>query len=391
MKQEYTVGIGWKIFIYVFFGGAAAAISYFFIKALITGDQVAMWTGLFAGALVVLWLCILSTERTKVIITEDSITCNGTFKSRQLLFSEVKGYRMLSGDKGSKTLVIVSKAVGKRDVKIGDPSYFGHSDEMTGFIYGKFKDIDNEEYEDEVTEILNDPAIGINEDDRAQKLQQVTKTARVFNIVGIVLTLWLFVYPHPYPIPVYIALVYPFAALGFFLKNQGLVTLIDGSKKKSAYPSITSSFILVPVALGLRALLDYDLLNFSKFIVPWAVVAAVLIIGLLLLIRQSKNRSLDIMGAVIFSVVFGYGSVVSSNCLFDNVASDLHYARVLDHRISSGKSTSYYLTLSAWGAKPSGEEVSVASDLYYQVSKGDSVTVHIKKGTFNIPWYYITK
>jgi hypothetical protein len=97
------------------------------------------------------------------------------------------------------------------------------------------------------------------------------------------------------------------------------------------------------------------------------------------------------MGAVIFSVVFGYGSVVSSNCLFDNVASDLHYARVLDHRISSGKSTSYYLTLSAWGAKPSGEEVSVASDLYYQVSKGDSVTVHIKKGTFNIPWYYITK
>jgi len=391
MKQTYTYAVGWKIFSYIFFFAVLILIGYFFVNALLSDKQIALWTILFVGAIALFGYGILSIIRSKVVISDDGITYITPFKTKQLLFSEIKGYRVQTGDRNSKSLIILSKESGKPDLNIGDPGYFANSTALTTFIYAKFKDIDEEEYKEEEGEILLDPSLGFTEEERAKKLQSVRNIVKVLNVIGAVIAFWLYLYPQPYPVPLYIALVYPFLALVYFVRNQSIVTLIGEIKKKSAYPSLSLAFICPPIAVLVRTLTDYDFLEFQQLFQYVGIVAGVLIFILLLLIRQSNARGMNILGAVSFALMSGYGSVVAANCIADRSAAQIYKVQILDRRISSSKSKSYYLSLAEWGNRERGKEVSVTSSLYKDVAIGDFVSVNIKKGTLNIPWYYITK
>ena len=282
MKQTYTYAVGWKIFSYIFFFAVLILIGYFFVNALLSDKQIALWTFLFVGAIGFFGYGILSIIRSKVVISDDGITYITPFKTKQLLFSEIKGYRVQTGDRNSKSLIILSKEPGKPDLNIGDPSYFANSATLTAFIYAKFKDIDEEEYKVEEGQILLDPSLGFTEEGRAKKLQSVRNIVKVLNVIGAVIAFWLYLYPQPYPVPLYIALVYPFLALVYFVRNQSIVTLIGEIKKKSAYPSLSLAFICPPIAVFVRTLTDYDFLEFQHLFQYVGIVAGLLIFILLL-------------------------------------------------------------------------------------------------------------
>jgi len=391
MKQTYTYAVGWKIFSFIFFFAVLILIGYFFVNALLSDKQIGLWTFVFVGVIAFFGYGILSIIRSKVVIADDGITYITPFKTKQLLFSEIKGYSIQTGDQNSKSLIVLSKVPGKPDLNIGNPSYFANSAALTAFIYAKFKDIDEEEYQEEEGEILLDPSLGFTEEERAKQLKRVRNIVRVLNIIGLVISFWLYLYPQPYPVPLYIALIYPFFALIYFVRNQSIVTLIGENKKKSAYPSLSLAFIIPPVALLIRTLIDFDILEYDQLFLYVGIFAGVLVLALLLLIGQSKARVMNIIGAFGFALFIGYGGVVVANCIPDRSVVQIYKVQILDRRISSSKSKSYYLSLTEWGNRKRGKEVSVASSLYKEVAIGDSVSVNIKKGMLNIPWYYITK
>jgi hypothetical protein len=63
---------------------------------------------------------------------------------------------------------------------------------------------------------------------------------------------------------------------------------------------------------------------------------------------------------------------------------------VVDKRISKGRrSTTYYVKVAPWGHHYDKEEISVASSQYNEIQIGQMVKIDLKKGLFNIPWYYI--
>jgi hypothetical protein len=64
---------------------------------------------------------------------------------------------------------------------------------------------------------------------------------------------------------------------------------------------------------------------------------------------------------------------------------------VLAKRISSGKTTSYYLELGEWGPRDEVADVSVSNSTYKNVEIGEMVNVYLKKGKLNIPWFIIAK
>jgi hypothetical protein len=62
---------------------------------------------------------------------------------------------------------------------------------------------------------------------------------------------------------------------------------------------------------------------------------------------------------------------------------------VIDKRISSGKTTSYYLELEPWGPFAEPEEAKISRDEYESVAVGDSVRTALKPGLLNTKWYYV--
>ncbi len=88
---------------------------------------------------------------------------------------------------------------------------------------------------------------------------------------------------------------------------------------------------------------------------------------------------------------YGYGAVVTLNCMYDKSQPETFSATILNKRISSGKSKTYYLKLTPWGLQKEIDEVSVSKNLYNRVGKNDEVKIYFMKGKFAIPWFEVTK
>ncbi|MES1161218.1 MAG: hypothetical protein ABUM51_10700, partial [Bacteroidota bacterium] len=77
-------------------------------------------------------------------------------------------------------------------------------------------------------------------------------------------------------------------------------------------------------------------------------------------------------------------------CYRDRSVSQVFRVEIKDKHIQSGKTTTYYLRLAPWGRFPEEEEVSVTKRLYEAMQTGDQVYVYLKKGKWNIPWFWVT-
>ena len=58
------------------------------------------------------------------------------------------------------------------------------------------------------------------------------------------------------------------------------------------------------------------------------------------------------------------------------------------HKGSKGR-RSYYVKVTPWGHHYDKEEISVSSDQFDDIQIGQTIKIDLKKGLFNIPWYYI--
>jgi hypothetical protein len=91
----------------------------------------------------------------------------------------------------------------------------------------------------------------------------------------------------------------------------------------------------------------------------------------------------------LFVTAYCYSSCVVINCYYDRSTPQIHEAKVLGKRISSGKTTTYYLTLTAWGPRTEAEDVTVSEDQYEQIAVGSPVKVYQMKGLLDVPWFFV--
>lgn len=49
----------------------------------------------------------------------------------------------------------------------------------------------------------------------------------------------------------------------------------------------------------------------------------------------------------------------------------------------------YYIKVAPWGHHYDTEEIRASRSEFEQIEIGDSINIDLKKGFFNIPWYYI--
>jgi hypothetical protein len=217
------------------------------------------------------------------------------------------------------------------------------------------------------------------------------------NRVGLWLALWEALYPHPYRVAMTIALIFPLIPLFVRHRYRKSISLEDDVDKKTGakLPSLFAALIVSSMVLILRAVFDYDLLVFSDCLVVWGIIFVVLIMIILgiestsgIRIKLFSGKGLSIM---IFVLAYSYGSMIVTNCLFDNSKPEIYHTHVLRKHMTGGKRNNFYLMLDKWGPQTKPGDILVSGSLYRRTQAGDEMDVYVKKGTLHIPWYFVAK
>ncbi len=387
--REYKIAKGWAIFIWIV---APVLIGLFgflgvmpFIADEINMTLVLILTPISIGMLTLMIFGLIDVYKGRLIIHEDRLVSIGVFNSKNLKFNEIKGYTV-----NEQYIFVEPNTREKKRIKISQ--YIGGYNEILLWLSKNYLNLNiiNEQVEEQ--EILNNESFGWSKEIREEKLSNARKITKLVNLLGILSLVWTLFYPKPYDYAVLSALILPVVAVLAIKFSSGLIRI--DKPNGSAYPSVVYALIFPSMGLMVRAVFDYDIFDYSSV---WLKSITIMISLLfLLLIKQKeitfkkKQDLLTVASVAMFLWVYGFGAVIYLNCNFDKSEPQNFTAKILDKRISTGRHTSYYLELTAWGQQKEIDEVSVSKGLYNRVEIDNEINIYFRNGKLEIPWFIVT-
>ncbi|PJJ68093.1 hypothetical protein [Chryseobacterium geocarposphaerae] len=215
-------------------------------------------------------------------------------------------------------------------------------------------------------------------------------------LVAIGLCLWFLLYPHPYEILLGILLLIPLIGILINgIEKPSLVSLVEITKDERGYKKydVLDFIDITAWVILIRVLLDYEFESFYSMIIPGTIAFIIVLIILFSthkLITQSTKNKWWIYTSIIFNVcIYSYAGTYAANCAFDNSKPQKYLVKIVGKRIVEGRrSDSYYIKITPWG-NHNEEEISVSKQDFDKLYNDREINIDLKKGLFNIPWYYV--
>jgi len=388
--KEYKIGKGWAIFIYIFTPLLIALFAWILIMPFVLDDtpieMLYFLAPLSIGMIAYMVVGLLDTIKGKVIISSDTVSIRSTFINRDLEFDKIKGFKV-----EQNYIYILPNTTTKKRIKIS--TYIGNSGELTTWLRSKFPDLHQVNKEKENAEILDNFEYGRNTKERSFQLHQAKKIAKVLNWAGGLIFAWTLFKPEPYLYAILASISLPIIATFIVIYYKGLIRINE--EKGSASPTVIVAVLITSCGLLLRALLDYNIFDYSNIWIPSIIIGITMISLVVFGTREFKFKNIRDYFSVLFLTIcfvcFGYGSIVTLNCIYDESVPQTYYSKVLDKHISSGKIKTYHITLATWGSQTENDDVSVTEELYDNLEIDDNVNIYLKKGRFEIPWFLVTE
>lgn len=388
--QLYRTSKGWRIFFFIFMPPLICLMTWLMIYSFVGNDIKGLSVRIVfflmgLGFDIFLIYAIVSIAKYRVEVFSDKIVEIGVFKKKEIMLKNIDGFRILPMQYINQVQFIYKDTKKKKNITL----MMNDSNVFLQWLNSSIRNLDAEDYEKEVKTILSNEELGMTEEQRAYSFERAKKFASFLNILSIATMLWVLFRPQPYEIAIWTMILFPILAISSSKLFPGLIKFDES--KKGAYPSVAAAFLMPGIALSLRALLDWDILSWQNFWVPFAIISICLLFLLLWFFKELRNKYGYAILLLCFCAVYGYGATISLNGINDKSTTISYSAEIINKRISTGKNTSYYLKLSPWGPRTSSKDVSVSKGFYNSVQIKDSTKVHVKKGTLNIPWFFLEK
>ncbi|MFT3705302.1 MAG: hypothetical protein QM802_23240 [Agriterribacter sp.] len=366
--STYSISKGWKIFAWIFSPLIIALFMWMLLRPFYSPEKDARiyWitVPVSLAMIVLVTIGLIDLIKSKFVIGQDSLILTGAFQTRELLFSEIKGYRI-----NEKYIFIEPEDRDQKKIKIN--TYFERTEEIKEWLAERYKDLDVEQGNQETEQILSNNEFGLTIEEREHRLTKAKKVSRILNVGGAVIGAWTLFFPTPYEYAILGSAIVPIICLIIIKIFRGLIRIDE--RKGSAYPSVFLAIFVPAMATVLRAILDYEIFNYSNAWIPSLLIAIIYMV--ILAVKNSEfnireKKSYWLLAAVfVFIFGYGYGTVVNLNCIYDHSNAEIYKAKILNKTISSGKTTTYYLQLTPWGPQKEIEKVSVSKRPLQQVKK----------------------
>jgi hypothetical protein len=212
--------------------------------------------------------------------------------------------------------------------------------------------------------------------------------------------LWFLLFPRPYGILFTILLCMPF--IGLVLNGisgrPSIASLVKISKHSNGRDKYdVADFIdFAGWIILLRVIIDFEFESFYSMIIPGTIGFVIMLLILFtthkFIVETTKSKTWIYLSLIFNVFLYSYGATYGANCVYDVSEPSVYNAEVVGKRISKGRrSTTYHVKVTPWGHHYDREEISVPSSQYNEIRIGQTVKIDLKKGLFNIPWYYIER
>lgn len=363
-------------------GGAYGAWYFVLIDRARNGQGALVLAGVFVLIAIFGLYLLLAVPKYRVVLYADRIEVHEFLKARTLLRDDILGRRVEREENSSETIVLVPRG-GQREIQI---ARIFRRDELFWEWIETLPDLDAQDLQASQEEILGSPEGGTPRAERAEALARGQGFARILTAATVAAALWRWFFPQPYSLVVTVLAFLPWLAIFIAARSEGLFRIVGD--KNDAHPNLAAPFIVPGFVLMLRSF-DFHLLQLEPALMLAVGIGMALWIAAAAAdpwLRQ-KRASLFIM--LLFCAAYGYGASTEANALLDRSSATVYAVRILGKHTLSGRSTTYYLTLAAWGQQQVDSDVSVPRSFYQSVKTGERVCVAVRPGALRIPWYVV--
>ncbi|MDR3340695.1 MAG: hypothetical protein LBT25_11520 [Candidatus Symbiothrix sp.] len=388
--MEYKISKGLKIFVYSAAVMVIVSFIYFLILPFKDGNfsPNASWIliPISIGMIILTILGVIDAHKGRIIIKEDRIISIDVLGKKELMFDEIKGYIVKENG-----IIIEPINNAKKRIKISR-----HISGLADILDWHLCDFDNLEM-DEEEEVLNNEKFGWRKEIREKKLANARKISKIINWVAWLSSAWAMFFQKPYyQLALLSIIIIPIIALFIAKKHKGMIK-IDEQKTESKLPSVFYAFFIPSCVLAVRAILDYNIFNFSNL---WILIVILTIVLLFLRFFNQrgftfKKNWLIVLYSVLFFMTYSFGTIVHLNCFYDKSKPETFTVKIISKRMSAStnrysESTWYYFKLSPWGQQTKEDEVKVNREFYNEMNENDEVKINFRKGKLGVSWFMVT-
>jgi len=373
-RHEYRVR-GAKVYPIV---GAAAIGILIPIFYLAGGVQAALLSGL--ALVVIVGLLVFYCQRSRLVLDDSQLQVTTLLQNRTVPLSEVDGIRTYR-TRYSTYKVICVKGRG-RALQF---TKFAIDDAFREWLQG-LPDLDLRDRDQVLAEIAADQELGSTPEERLQALSR----AKWINIGACVMAAaagcgyvfggeawrgWC-----------YAALILaPVAALFLLYRSPLLYTMF----KRKSDPRVETSVLLMIGGMGLLfRSMSVNFVSSSELVRYTAGVLVVFLFAFYRPAAKSKQVAGALLAVLLFGVFYAWGAVVGLDRMKDPTPVETYEVTVTGKHYSSGRSTTYYLSLERWGPfNGPVHSMEVSSSLYHEVNAGDAICIALHAGMLHAAWY----
>lgn len=377
------------------YGAARQSLIYVF-AALVGGVGVWLLTGpalksavLLLVSLVMVVLAALiasSCGKARLVLRANAIETRGLLGTRELRLDAIAG-RRLRPTRGQSIRLIVPKQGRALELDSGFPA-----DAVLDAWYGALPDLDLKDRQSSEAAVAADPTFGRSAAERLERLASARRLARAATGITVVLLLWIYVFPRPYNAAIVVAAALPWCAVLIARWSQGLICF--DSTRNDVRPNLAIMLFAPAVVLGMRALLDVNLLDVPRALEFGFLAGLPLVLAASWVRESNASRAwgawtMPALLLAFLALPYGAGAVVLADVQLDHQPAQTFHTQVLRKYISSGKHRTSYVVLAPWGPKAQTEKLAVSSAYYAHVEPEATVCMGLHRGALGLAWYRV--
>lgn len=159
------------------------------------------------------------------------------------------------------------------------------------------------------------------------------------------------------------------------------------------------SIYIPAISIFYNVFVDFEFENLHSLSIPGAIVFGIMIILLFMthrIIPSNRRNKLTIYFFLFLGIgIYSFSGTYGANCMYDFSEPKVYEVKVIEKNqtVVGGYKTpgpvKYFVRISKWGHHKDEEKIRIGKKLYDKVKKGDFVNVNLKKGLFNVTWYYL--
>jgi len=329
---------------------------------------------------------IANSYKYRFEVWPDRIRSIGLLGARELEIPQIDGFRIPRNQRGGGGIVFFISRRAKKSIRVFQ--MLEEEDAFRKWLETQFKNLDEVEAQKELGEAMADERLGTSADQRAQNLARVKKAMGILVLLVFLFCLFGLHMQVPYRLFIGFLVLAPLMVLALPLIFPEAIRF--NTVQRSPYAGVDLLAMTPASFLAIRAIEDWNILEWKNFWVPFFMISLALY-GYLLAIPDFRKLKQNIFFAgIFFSLLFGSSATVCLNGILDKSVPAHYGARVVDKRMDRDRHGNfYYMTLLPWGTMTAPKEYRAGLKAYEQYSAGDWVTVAVRQGAFKIPIYFI--